>query len=167
MDITIDITADNTQNFLNGLSFLQTHQVLIGIPEGGEEESAEASGDEKDKISNVELAFIMTYGSPLKKIPPRPFIEPALTSSKAQKKIVREIGNAVKQALNGDLSGAMASMEKAGMAGQSAVQESMGGTPPPNSPSTAKRKEKKHGSAVTLIDTGSLRKAITYVVEGD
>ena len=167
MDITIDITADHTQNFLNGLSFLQNHQVLIGIPEGGEKESAEASGDEKDKISNVELAFIMTYGSPLKKIPPRPFIEPALASSKAQKKIVREMGNAAKQALEGNLGSARASMEKAGMAGQSAVQESMGGTPPPNSPSTAKRKEKKHGSAVTLIDEGNLKKAITYVVEGD
>lgn len=167
MDITIDITADNTQNFLNGLSFLQTHQVLIGLPEGGEEESAEESGDEKETISKVELAFIMTYGSPLKKIPPRPFIEPALASSNEQRKIVREMGNAAKQALEGNLGSARASLEKAGMVGQSAVQEHMGGTPPPNSPSTAKRKEKKHGSAVTLIDTGSLRQAITYVVEGD
>ena len=73
------------------------------------------------------------------------------------------MGTAVKQAIEGNLSGARASLEKAGLIGQSAVQANMGGTPPPNAESTIRQKH----SDVTLIDTGSLRQAITYVVEGD
>ena len=146
---------DALQKLLDGLAFLESHQVLIGIPE------AEASS--RGSINNVELAFIMTNGSPLKGIPPRPFLEPGIASSEAKGQIAREMGNAVKQAIEGNLSGARASLEKAGLIGQSAVQTNMGGIPPPNKPETIRRK----GSSVTLIDTGSLRQAITYVVEGD
>lgn len=146
---------DAMQKLLDGLAFLENHQVLIGIPE------ANAGG--RGSITNVELAFIMSKGSPLKGIPARPFIEPSLELSEVKGQITREMGNAVKQAIEGNLGGARASLEQAGLAGQSAVQANMGGTPPPNKPETIRRK----GSSVTLIDTGSLRQAITYVVEGD
>lgn len=143
------------QKLLDGLSFLENHQVLIGIPE--------ANASSRGSINNVELAFIMTNGSPLKGIPARPFIEPALELSEVKEQITREMGNAARQAIEGNLGGARAFLEQAGLIGQSAVQANMGGTPPPNKPETIRRK----GSDMTLIDTGSLRQAITYVVEGD
>lgn len=142
------------QAFLDGIDFLKSHQVLIGIPE--------SSGPHDGNLTNVELAFIMSNGSPLKGIPPRPFIEPALDDAEVKSKIAREMGNAAKAAIEGSFGEAMNSLGAAGMIGQSAIQVNMGGTPPPNKESTIRRK----GSDVTLIDTVSLRKAIAYVVEG-
>ena len=75
------------------------------------------------------------------------------------------MGNAIKMAANSDYTGAMTSLGHAGTIGRDAVKSSMGGTPPPNSPSTAERKRKKKGDAVTLIDTAQLQGAIIYVIE--
>lgn len=169
IDITVDITADNTQAFREGLAFLENHRVLVGIPEGSEPR------EDGSEITNVELAFIMTYGSPLKKIPPRPFIEPAIEDATVKAQLAREMGNAARQALNGEFGSAMDSLGKAGLVGQGAVQEKMGGTPPPNAPSTIRqkkakvrnKKDREATSPQTLIDTTNLRGAITYVVEGD
>jgi len=107
--------------------------------------------------------YLHTHGSPLWQSPPRPVIEPAIEHSKEP--IAKQLQKAAKAALDGE--DPMTEVEKAGMLGQNAARDWF--TNPangwaPNTPTTIKDK----GSDKPLIDSGELRKSITYVVkEGD
>lgn len=159
------------QTILNGISFLESHSVLVGVAG----DNAGRSGP----LNNVELAFLHSNGSPLMRIPARPFLEPALENGETQQKIEGCMKRAIIEALEGNTGGARAEMEKAGLYGQKAAQEMIGsGALAPNAPITINggwmRNRvsgkpvyiKGKGSSAPLIDTGSLRQAITYVVEG-
>lgn len=163
--------ADGIQGLLEGIDFLKSHQVLIGIP-----------GDEAGRsgpLNNVELAFLHSNGSPRMHIPARPFIEPALREKETQEKITGCMKRAILDALEGNTGGARTELEKAGLYGQAAAQKMVGSNAlDPNAPITVNggwmRNRisgkpvyiKGKGSSAPLIDTGSLRQAITYVVEG-
>lgn len=164
--------ADGLQNLLDGVAFLESHRLLIGIPEA---ESARSG-----PITNVQLAFIHTNGSPRMHIPARPFLEPAINDVETKEKITGCMKQAILCAFSGDTGGAEAEMEKAGLYGQKAAQSMIGsGALAPNAPITVEGGWMRNpvsgkpvhiegkGSSAPLIDTGSLRKAITYVVEGD
>ena len=134
-------------------------QVLVGIPES---EAAREEG----KLTNVELMYIHSNGSPLAGIPARPVIEPALENAK--NKIGTLMSDAAQAALSGNQEEMNANLEKAGLAGQSASQDWF--TNPSNawSPNTEATKKAKGWKGSTdpkpLIDTGELRRSITYVV---
>jgi hypothetical protein len=118
-----------------------------------------AQGD----INNAELLFIHTNGSPLRHIPPRPVLEPAIAAEDNLRKIAHQVVEADKALLEGNLVLARQRMGKAGLAGQNAARNWF--TDPrnawaPNKPATIRHK----GSDRPLIDTGALRAAITYVV---
>lgn len=150
----LKIDGSGADALKKALSLLKDRRVLIGIPQ--------ASDQARGQITNVELAFIMTNGSPKHGIPPRPFLEPALEDKDTQDKIAREMGKGFQAAINGNAAGITEALSSAGMVGQNAVKSKIASSvPPPNKPETVKRK----GSAVTLIDTGNLQGAITYVVE--
>lgn len=163
---------DNMKAFLDGISFLNGHRVLIGIPE--------ASAGRGGPLNNVELAFLHSNGSPKMHIPARPFLEPAISDSETQEKISGCMRQAAINALSGDTGGALGEMTKAGLYGQAAAQERIGsGSMAPNAPITVNGgwmrnpvsgkpvHIKGKGSSAPLIDTGVLRNAVTFVVEGD
>ena len=136
------------------LQNLANREVLVGIPAG---ENARNSGE----INNAALLYIHTHGSPLRNIPARPVIEPAIEDAKDR--IAREIRLALEAAGDGRADAAEQYLERAGMAAQNASRAWF--TNPnnhwaPNSPRTIAQK----GSSRPLIDTGSLRKSIIYVV---
>ncbi len=183
----ITITKDLTKDILKSFEELAKKNVCVGIPE--EENTMH------DKIANAELLYIHTNGirdtsmiremqhdidsgmpyskahelyvhengSPLWHSPPRPVLEPALDNSKEQiAELMKETANV---ALNGG--NITPSLEKVGMQGQNIARDWF--TNPenkwaPNSQDTIKRK----GSNKPLINTGELRKSITYVIkDGD
>lgn len=140
------------------LGNLTKMEVLVGIPQ--EKSSRPKEGD---GITNAELLYIHTNGSPLKKIPARPVIEPAIEQTAIRNAIAEELKKAVQYALDGEFDNMKICFERAGMIGQNAARDWF--TNPnnhwaPNKPSTIKGK----GSSNPLIDTGEMRKAITYVV---
>lgn len=140
-------------NFLRGLDALRKKEVYVGIPD--------ATTGRGGEISNAALMFIHSRGSPKHNIPARPVIEPALAQPEAQQRIGIHLQAAAKHALNGDVGGAMAEMEDAGMVGESVARDYfLSGNLAPNKPETVRRK----GSDTPLIDTGILRGAITHVV---
>lgn len=185
--VKVSIT-DNTGKLMQALGGLKDAQVYVGVPE---EESSRKEADEG--INNAELAFLMTngvrrasmrdemsndvqkhgyhkaydmyvqsHGSPLWQTPPRPIIEPAIEDDKEN--IAELLREALKAVLDGDMNKAEVYLNKAGMEGQAAAQDWF--TNPkngwePNAPYTVEKK----GSDSPNIDTGSLRKSITYVVE--
>ena len=161
-------------------------EVYVGIPE-------EAASREDEEINNAELVYIHTHGirarsmrhemqpdmnagmkyseayqlyieshgSPLWHSPPRPIIEPAIEKSKTQ--IAAILKTALQSALNADEQGARQGLEKAGQFASGEVKvyfDDPNNGWAPNSPITIKAK----GSARPLVDTGSLKQAITYVV---
>lgn len=115
-------------------------------------------------VTNAELLFIHTKGSPLRRIPARPVIEPAVEASGNKEAIAAELGGSVKASLAGDHELAVKKMKRAALAGQNAARGWFTDSRnhwAPNALSTIKRK----GSDRPLIDTGALRAAIVGIVK--
>lgn len=187
-NIQVSNTIDKMKQLKEALIKLKNIDVMVGIPQAND--SRNNSGE--SQISNAELAFVHTNGvravsmrkemesnvqqhgyhkahemyiqakgSPLWQSPPRPIIEPAI---EADKEVITELlKEAMAATLEGNQELAQVKLNAAGLEGQAASQDWF--TNPkngwaPNSEDTVKRK----GSDKPLIDTGELRKAITYVV---
>jgi hypothetical protein len=153
--IKLKTVTDGSVKATKNFSDLQKLRVYVGIPEN------DAPRPKGAKVTNAELAYIHTHGSPRRNIPPRPIIEPAIEADKAQ--IIPELKDGAKAALDGDKQKARTAFKRAGMTGQNIVRNWF--TDPrnhwaPNAPSTIRRKK----SARPLIDTSELRKSMTYVV---
>jgi hypothetical protein len=169
------------------LRSLTKKEVLVGIPQ---EEAQRPGGD---MVNNAELLYVhthgvrapvmraemkqnidagmlysaahslyvQTHGSPAYAIPPRPVLEPAIRDSKEA--IGKQVAGAYCAAMRGDMAGAERGLELAGMVAQNAARawfENPKNQWPPNSARTIKAK----GSNSPLIDTGEMRKSITYVI---
>lgn len=166
---------------------LTKKEVLVGIPQ---EEAQRPGGD---MVNNAELLYVhthgvrapamraemqknidagmlysaahslyvQTHGSPAYAIPPRPVLEPSIRDSKEA--IGKQISGAYRAAMHGDMAGAERGLELAGMVAQNAARcwfENPKNKWPPNSQRTIREK----GSDRPLIDTGEMRKSITYVI---
>lgn len=159
--IDVKLQVKNFVNFGKALHFMKNNSVYVGIPQ--EETSREGSKD----VTNAELLYIHTNGSPANNIPARPVIEPALKDD--SERLSAMMKKASKLVFNGNKEEAIKQLKLVGMRGQNVsrkwfVNEKNGW--PPNSPSVYRRKlEKESTDPKPLIDTGELRKSITYVVE--
>lgn len=117
----------------------------------------------KDLVTNAELMYIHSHGSPARHIPMRKVIEPAIAADGTRQAIAAELKKAVAFKLEGDDINMLAHLKRAGMIGMNAAKAwftDPRNNWPPNAPSTIKAK----GSSTPLIDTGALRASITYVV---
>lgn len=113
------------------------------------------------KYSQAHTLYIREHGSPMMSIPPRPVLQPAIEDRKPEISMV--LADAGRAALLNDVAVYEANLNKAGMVAASAAQgwfENQQNDWPPNSPRTIRRK----GSDQPLVDTGEMRKAITYIV---
>jgi hypothetical protein len=131
--------------------------VLVGIP------ARTANQGRRGKINNASLLFIFSNGSPMRNIPARPVIQPAIEAN--QQSINKELGGAAKAALANDPAGVMEAMDRAGLVAENAAKQwffDPRNNWAPNKPATIRRK----GSAQPGIDTGAMRRAITHVVLG-
>ena len=169
MPMYVKVEGKGLDSLKEAISFLKSNRVLIGIPQ--------ANSSSRGEITNVELAFIHTMGSPVNRIPPRPFLEPGVEEAKDQ--IAGRMKAAVEAAVEGETGAAMDELEKAGLYGENAVKSYIGsGHHVPNAGITIEGGwmrnrvsgkpvfvKGKH-SDVPLIDTGSLRSSITHVIEG-
>ena len=138
------------------LERIRNSDVLVGIP------AAKASRKGKGKgstINNAELLFILSKGSSLKHIPPRPTLEPAVEANKEL--LSKHLAAAAKAVMEEDPTRAERELKLAGTIASNAAKRRFSKEfLAPNAPSTIKRK----GRDVPLIDTGALRAAIVSVV---
>ena len=182
-------TVDKTQKVIKDIQAFTRMQVYVGIPEekaprkGQGPSNAQLAFLHTHGVRSVSMRFSMTasmvkhslnysqalalylhtHGSPLMQIPPRPIIEPAIKAHGNLEPITMELRAAATAALAGQRQKAMTHLHRAGLTAQNAVRAWF--TDPrnhwaPNAPSTIARK----GSDKPLIDTGELRKSITYVL---
>jgi|SRR6185295_136781 len=124
--------------------------VLVGVPSGK---------TEKDGTPTAMIAAVHEFGSPSRGIPERSFLRSGIR--RARPIFTRLNYYSLKRMVMGKMTEATA-LGRLGLAAVAAVQnEIVNGTFAPLKPKTIARK----GSMKPLIDTGSLRKAITYVID--
>ena len=140
---------------LQGWRYMRDSDVLVGIPE-------ESNGGHGG-VTNAELLYIHSNGSPANNIPARPTVEPGIEDPKARPVLQTFLGDAAKAAITGNIAGAKMAQKKAGMLAANSVKAVFGsGRLAPLKMSTVRRRKK--GSKAPLVDTGALRNAITFVI---
>lgn len=186
--INVQVTKDLTQDLKKSLEELKDRMVCVGIPE---EDNAVHSSNQNEHITDAQLLYIQSngvrnnamiksmqhdinsgtpysrayefyvqeHGSPLFSIPPRPVLAPAIENSKDV------IAEKMKKAVQSILEGGNVSTELGYIGALGAKISGDWFTDPENkwaknSSITIKRK----GSDKPLIDTGEMRKAITFVI---
>ena len=155
MGPTIKTTSTSARNKLKvALDRIAHSRVLVGIP-------AATASRPGGGINNAEIAAIQTWGSPLKHIPPRPFLQPGIDADK--KIIFAELSNAAKSYFSQDPTAAHNHLERAGILGANAAKIYVlrGSNLTPNAPATIKAK----GSSRPLIDTSEMIRAVVSIVE--
>ena len=150
-------STDSLAKMRASLKTIAQKRVLVGVPEDhGQRQSGEAT--------NAQLVYLHTHGSPLQGIPARPIIEPALAAADNKQLITKQLGEAARAALDHQPNVTSQHLNQAGLLGANAAKrwftDDRNGWAP-NSPATAARK----GSDRPLIDTGQMRRAITFLVE--
>lgn len=185
MNIALSSSGPGMDGILKGIEALEGADVLVGIPEGDDrkqdlldraaalqltksgnlsKKAQKLIGAADSPISNAELLFIFTNGSPLRGQEPRPVIEAAIESDPTSDLIAKELAASCVSALDGDEDEMIEHLDRAGQIGESASKRWF--TDPrngwePNAASTIRAK----GSDTPGINTGQMRRAITHVVE--
>lgn len=151
--VNIKVRKDIYKQVKKNLLDFSKLDLLVGVPQ----EKAEREGN-SEPITNAELMFIHTNGSPIKNIPKRPTIEPTIDENKER------ISEMFKKTVNKILSNkedGRADLEKIGLWTVNKIKAKFGSDDLiPNAPSTIAQK----GDNNPLIDTGQLRNSITYVI---
>ena len=151
--------------------------IYVGIPE-------EKNIREDGKMNNATLLYIHTNGSEKRNLPPRPLIEPALEAN--DDKIAADLAEVSRLLLDGNYKGALKMMHTTGKDALNMITDFYDDPSqnqwPRNQDATVRAKIKKKykskkkrkeameeyraGGEVdqVLVDTGALRKSITYVV---
>lgn len=157
--VDIEVTYDGFKQMMNGLDWIENSGVYVGVPE-------DESSREDEDITNAELLFIHTNGSPINNVPARPVIEPALREDSVR--LSSMLGKAFVYALQGKFEFASEQLKKTGMRGQNVARAWFTNPKnnwPPNAPSVVRAKLRKGSTNPRpLIDTGELRRSITYVI---
>jgi len=169
--------------FIKRLQSLRKMKILVGIPE------ANSTRKKGKKINNAALLYLHTKGSPLRNLPSRPVIEPALEAQDNADKISDDLREVAKMIIDGEFAKAKSFM---GVTGQDAVNiikawfDDPRNNWEPNKDATVKAKLRKtrrslkwrkkkfeeyeagtEGINKVLVDTAQMKNAIVYVIEGN
>ena len=140
------------KTIVNAFNFASDEDVLVGIP-------AENTAGYGSGVTNIQLLYIHSQGSPVNGIPARPTVEPAIQANRAM--LATMLRGSLAMAFTGNIAGARAAKARAGQMAANLVKARFGsGSLAPLKPATIKAK----GSSAPLIDTGQLRNSITYVI---
>lgn len=167
-------TVDNVNKVIRSFGQLAFTNVLVGIPQS--EAERDEGENSKQPVTNAQLAYIHTHGSPVNNIPARPFIQPAV---KDNIEVIRALQKQIVEAsVEGKKDRVKKLNNRLGMlvAAKAKQYITHSGKLAPNSPYTIARKKAKAyhqknkriaaKEPKPLIDTGQMLNAITYVVEG-
>lgn len=158
--MSIKILTDDVAKLLESIKAIaNTGIVLVGIP-------AEEDARSDSPIGNAAIGYIQERGSAKQGIPARPFLEPGV--AKVSEKCAEIIGKGVATALTEmNISAFTVAQNKAGLTAQNSVKATITageGFAPLSDSTLAARKRRGVSRTKPLIDTGSLRSSITYVI---
>lgn len=154
------VVEDRTKEILDSLKKFKGDKILVGIPESDNDRGDDA------EIGNAALLFINNFGSPANNIPARPVMEIGMRN--AADAIAEEMKKAVQAVDKGPAKVAM-HYERAGMIASNSVKRAINDQidiEPPADSTLRTRESKGFKGTKSLIVTGQMRNAITYVVKG-
>lgn len=158
----VKVTKDKVADLMRSVRKLTDRELLVGVPDTNV--AREPEPGEPNPASNAVIAYVQELGDEELNIPPRPFLVPGIESIKSE--IVQKMRKAGELALEGNLKEIDKMFVDVGLTAASAVQDKISNGPfTPLSPVTlAKRLAKGRTGDKPLLDSGQLRRAITYVV---
>lgn len=155
----IRVTIDRVPQISASIKKLASTRVMAGVP-------ADKAGrsDDGAPINNAGLMYIHENGAPEANIPARPVVHPAI--NEAQSQLTNSLRKAGEFALDGDIQKMDQQLHATGIVAQNAMRRKI--TTGPFTPlaerTLAARRAKGHSSIKPLIETGQLRRALTYVI---
>lgn len=161
MPKNIKVTIDRVPQIARSLRALAEQRVMVGVPGDKAGRKPEAG---EGPINNAALMKIHEDGAPEVNIPARPVVGPTIKDSKAT--ILAGLELAGDKALTGDTPGMMKALNALGLTMQNRMRKKITDGPfdPLSERTLAARRAKGRTGTKPLIDTGQLRRALTYVI---
>ena len=184
MTKAVTVVKDNTAKIFKAIEALVGKQVLVGIPDSGQ------NNRDEGPVNNATIGYVMEFGSPLHNVPPRPFLIPGVQKARAPALV--QLRQAADAALAGDTAKMLQGLNRAGIVASNEVKLTINSNiPPPLKPDTIRNRHRGRdtkmreseqvylglvakgvapGAAqgevgiVALVNTGQMRNSITYVV---
>jgi len=168
---TLKVTSDFTKQFNDVISKFKSDAVLVGIPQedDGRDDVETASSVEGSVIGNAAILAIQHFGSEEAHIPPRPVL--AIGVRMAQADIAAQFKLAAQKVWKEGPSALRRYYERAGTIAASSckrvITQQIDILPPAESTLSARKylTQKGFRGTKSLLVTGQLRNAITYVVQ--
>jgi phage gpG-like protein len=154
----VRLKTDRVPEVLKAIRALTKKNVVVGI--------TTSTAARSDGLSNAELGYIHNFGSPLKNIPQREFLGPGIDTAKDPIVALLRAGAAGVWKVQAPETYINQILNAVGLVAQTAVQMKITEGPfEPLKPTTiAARRRRGHQGSKPLIDSGQLRKAITYEI---
>jgi hypothetical protein len=176
------VTKNSFEDIVEAATTILNVEVLVGVPSDTSDRPEHLAAQDEDAITNAALAYIHDQGVPEARIPQREFMRPGIADVLPE--IQRRLESAMRAAMRGNALVAEQAMHQAGIIAQSGIRNRIdAGVPPPLSEYTLRRRAEKgrkgaqqeldlraagHAPgmehAKPLVDTGEMRKSITYVL---
>lgn len=158
MKAGMTVKVDRVKRVFEAISKVPATQVLVGVP------AERSPRDQGQSITNAELGYIHEFGAPDANIPARPFLFPGIREAKGR--FAGYLRQGAQAAMSGDQSRVERALGAAGQAAASSVQRHITAGPftPLAASTIAARRRRGRTGVRPLIDTGQLRRAITWVV---
>lgn len=156
----MEVTYDGVDDFNKVIKSFKRDAVLVGIPES--DNGREISDG---RIGNAALLFINNFGSTANNIPPRPVMQIGIFN--AQDAIADEFANAAKSALDKGISSLLVYYNRIGTIASNSIKRAINdqiGFDGPAESTLKSRKANGFNGTKSLIVTGQMRNAITYVI---
>lgn len=164
-DAAVMVTRDRVQEIVDSVHSLTHREILVGIPQGSPPRRPEP-GETGEPLDNATIGYIMETGSAVANIPARPFLVPGVRA--AQDRAAARLAKAAKAALEVDQQRVQVNLDAAGLIAQSSVKAYITDGPHlPLAPATLRRRKTRKPPRMgerPLVDTGQLRRSITYVI---
>ncbi len=152
MPVTATRTGPGMAQIRRDVERLRKSDILVGIPQDHAQRP-------NSPITNASLMWILSKGSALRNLPPRPVVEMGI--EKAKDLIAPQLAAGAKALLANKPLEAQRALGRAGTIAENSVKRMFGSSElAPNAPSTIAKK----GSSAVLIDTSSLRRSVTHVI---
>ncbi len=152
----LKVTGQGMDKIMAELAKLAKTDVLVGFPEGAPRADAEGQ-------TNAQLAYIHDNGAPERNIPARPFMTPAMDDCK------EALGDKAGQMLNAINQGRDVvdqGLHQIGLIASTAIKDKINSNIPPELSDRTLEERQARGvtRTNTLVDTGAMRNAATYVI---
>jgi hypothetical protein len=166
MDSGVKTIKDLTPQVLASIRLMANSRVMVGVPAENAFRAPEP-GETATPPNNAEIAYINEFGEPAMRIPPRPFLVPAMVAMEPE--IIDRLHKIADAAIAGRGPEAVdKGLHALGLRAQAAVRKKITDGPFQKLADYTiwRRQHRKAPRMGTkpLIDTGALRKSINYAI---